>query len=191
MASKIQKLRDITTKPATPEHQEEYNKQTGAKADDRSLCLLLTAMLENELDTAIDHWIGEQTTELRKHLYEHDGPLGNLSRKITMAAALELIGPVSHENLRLIRHVRNAFAHAKAPITFKTNEVSTVCADLVRINIFDPPEEPNQAPEMPARERFETVCHETMIRLTSYTGHDVQFTDERGKKRAILQESLP
>ncbi|MGP8124094.1 MAG: hypothetical protein ACLP8B_26690 [Xanthobacteraceae bacterium] len=36
MASKVDKLRDLTTKPATPSHQEEFDKQTGDKADDRS-----------------------------------------------------------------------------------------------------------------------------------------------------------
>jgi hypothetical protein len=191
MASKVQKLRLITTKPATPDHQEEFDKQTSATADDRSFCLLLTAMVENELDRAIDHWIGEQTSELRKSLYEQDGLLGNLSRKITMAAVVRIVGPTSHANLNIIRHVRNAFAHAKVPITFKTDEVSAVCADLVRINIFDPSEEPDQATGLSARQRFETVCHETMIRLTRWTGHDPHYKDDQRKERAILQEPLP
>jgi hypothetical protein len=191
MPSAVQQLRTLTTKPATPEHQEEYDKQTSAKADDRSFCLLLTAMLENDLDRAIDHYLGEQSSELRKSLYDHDGPLGNFSRKITVGAVLEVFGPVSHENFRLIRHVRNAFAHAKVPITFKTPVVAAVCSGLVRINIFDPPEEPDQTPEMSARERFEAVCHETMIRLTSYVGHNVQYKDNHGNKRAILNEMLP
>jgi hypothetical protein len=191
MPSAVQKLRTLTTRPATPEHQEEYDKQTSAKADDRSLCLLLTAILENNLDRAIDHYLGEQSSELRKSLYDHDGPLGNFSRKITLGAVLEIFGPISHGNFGLIRHVRNAFAHAKVPIMFKTPEVAAVCSGLVRINIFDPPEEPDQIPEMSARERFEVVCHETMSRLTSYTGHDVQYTDDHGNERAILNQKLP
>src|SRR5262252_5159273 len=92
MTSKIAKLRDLTTKPATAEHKEEYDKQTSAKADDRSFCLLLTAMLENELDRAIDHWFGGLSEKLRHDMYDHDGPLGNFSRKITLASALEIIG---------------------------------------------------------------------------------------------------
>jgi hypothetical protein len=168
MASKIAKLRDLTTKPATAEHQEEYDKQTSAKADDRSFCLLLAAMLENELDRAIDHWLGELSEKIRHDMYDRDGPLGNFSRKITLASALEIIGPTSQENFRLVRNIRNAFAHAKVPLTFKTTEVSAVCADLKRINIFNPPVEVDQAPQMPARARFETVCNETMVRLARY-----------------------
>jgi len=191
MASKVQKLRDLTSAPATPEHQEEYDKQTSKNADDRSFCLLLTAMLENELDKAIEHWFGGISSELRKSMYDLDGPMGNFSRKITVAAALDLIGPISHENFRLIRHVRNAFAHAKVPITFKTEQVANVCVDLQHINIFDPPEDPDHNPGEAPRDRFEAVCNETMIRLSRYTGHDVNFIDNDGKPRDILQETLP
>jgi hypothetical protein len=191
MASNIAKLRELTTRPATVEHQEEYDKQTSAKADDRSFCLLLTAMLENELERAIDHWLGELPEKIRHDMYDRDGALGNFSRKITLASALEIIGPTSQENFRLVRNVRNAFAHAKVPLTFKTTEVSAVCADLERINIFDPPVEVDQAPQMPARDRFETVCNETMVRLARYSGHDPKFKDETGKEREIETTALP
>jgi hypothetical protein len=186
--SKIEKLRRITTQPATADHQEQYDKQTSAKADDRSFCLLLSSMLENDLDRAIDARIG-QTLELRKGLYEQDGPLGTFSRKITMAAALQIIGPTTQANFRVIRNIRNAFAHSKIPIAFTTREVSAVCADLVRINIFEPPEEVDQSSDMTARERFATVVHETMLRLTSCAGHNPQFTDDEGNRREIQAPS--
>jgi hypothetical protein len=191
MASKVDKLRDLTTKPATPDHQEEYDKQTGDKADDRSFCLLLASMLENTLDQALDHWIGEQSKELRQSLYAQDGLLATFSRKITFAIVINVAGPVSRENLRLMRHIRNAFAHAKLPITFDAPAVANVCADLVRINIFDPPEEPDQEPRLSPRKRFEVVCNETMIRLTSFTGYKVQYWDDKGNQRTIMDGSLP
>jgi hypothetical protein len=188
--SKVSKLRDITTAPATPEYQEEMDKQTSSQADDRSFCLLLTAMLENELDRAIDRWFGT-SDDVRKALYEHDVPLGNFARKITLAAALEIVGPVSHENFRLIRHVRNAFAHAKVPIRFDTPEVAAICADLQRINLFEPPEDVDQAPDLSARDRFSVVCNEKMVRLARYSGHDPQFKDSTGQLREIQADALP
>jgi hypothetical protein len=191
MPSPVSKLRTLTTKPATPEHQEEYDKQTSDKADDRSLCLLLTAQLENSLDRAFDFAMGEQTANMRKDLYDYDGPLGNFSRKIILCAAMTLLGPVTHENFRLMRHIRNAFAHAKVPITFETPEVAAVCAGLVRINILDPPEEVDQDPSMSPRSRFTTVCHETMIRLSRYTGFDPHYKTDDGKERTILGGELP
>jgi hypothetical protein len=185
------RLTKLTTKPATPEHQEEYDKQTGEKANDRSLCLLLACQLENTLERAIDFGIGEQTADMRKAMYDHDGPLGTFSRKITLAAAMTLLGPVSHENLRLMRHIRNAFAHAKVPITFDTEEVSDACDGLVRFNIFDPPEDVDQKPGMSPRARYTTVCHETMIRLSRYTGHDPKFKTDDGTEKNIIGGELP
>lgn len=161
--SKVSKLRELTTKPATSDHQEELDEQTGDGADDRSFCLLLASMLENTLDKAIDHWIGEQPDDLRKSHYDQDGLLATFARKITFAIVADIAGPVSRQNLRLMRQIRNAFAHAKIPITFDTPEVAAVCADLVRINIFDPPEEPDQQTELTPRKRFQVVCNETII----------------------------
>lgn len=189
--SNVDALRKLTTKPATAEHQEEYDRQTSAKADDRSFCLLLSSMLENDLDRAIDAWFGEQTPELRKNLYLQDGPLGNFSRKIVMAGALKIIGLTTQKNFTLIRNVRNAFAHAKIPITFNTTEVSAVCRDLVLINIFDPPEDIDQLPDLTPRERFGKVVFETMLRLSRYAGHEPHFKDSTGKERAIEQGALP
>lgn len=190
MPSKLQNLRKLTSAPATAEHQEEFNKQTNAKADDRGVCLLISAQIENELDSAIDTALGELPTDLRDALYSQDGPLATFSRKTTMAAALRLIGPITRENLRIIRSVRNAFAHAKVPITFATAEVAAICADLQHINIFDPPEDVDQS-EQPPRARFESVCAETMMRLTTFCGHDVQFKDDNGKPKKILGTELP
>jgi hypothetical protein len=90
-----------------------------------------------------------------------------------------------------MRNVRNAFAHAKVPITFKTAEVVNVCAALVRINIFEPPEEVDQTPDMSARDRFKIVCDEIMIRLTRTTGHDPQFKTHDGKAKTIIGGELP
>lgn len=185
------RLTKLTTKPATPEHQEEYDKQTGAKADDRTLCLLLACQLENTLERAIDFIVEDQTDDLRRDLYGPDGPLGNFSRKITIAVATKILGPISQENFRLMRHIRNAFAHAKLPITFDTEEVAAACAALVRFNIFDPPEEVDQKPDLSPRDRFVTVCHETMIRLTRYTGHDPKFKTDDGSEKAIVDADLP
>jgi hypothetical protein len=188
--SKLGDLRKLTSAPATAEHQEEFDKQTNAKADDRGLCLIITAQIENELDRVIDHEFGELPADLRDSLYSQDGPLATFSRKTAIAAALGLIGPITRENLRIIRSVRNAFAHAKVPIKFSTAEVAAICADLQHIEIFDPPEGVDQS-ERPPRVRFESVCAEIMMRFTSYNGFDIQFKDEHGNPKKILMASLP
>jgi DNA-binding MltR family transcriptional regulator len=191
MASNFHKLRKLTNQPATAEHQEEYDKQTAAKADDRGFCLLISALVENALEQALDHLMGKLPEGVREAVYRDDGPLATFAQKITMAHALEIIGPVTYANLRNIRQVRNAFAHAKVPINFKTAEVAAVCSDLQRINIFNPPQGVDQEPTLPARARFENVCHQIMVRLVSYTGHDVQFKKGDGTPAKILKTVLP
>jgi hypothetical protein len=191
MASNFHKLRKLTNQPATAEHQEQYDKQTAAKADDRGFCLLMSAHVENTLEQALDHLLGRPREDIREALYKEDGPLATFAQKITMAHALRVIGTVTYANLRNIRQVRNAFAHAKVPIIFDTPEVAAVCSDLQRINILDPPEEVDSGPNMSARTRFECVCHEIMVRLTSYTGHDVQFKKDDGTLAKILRTALP
>ncbi|WPO43927.1 hypothetical protein [Tardiphaga sp. 42S5] len=192
MANSISKLRDLTSAPATAEHQEDFNKAVSDDADDRGVCLILTAQLENELDRAIDHWIDNGDKKLRDELYGGDGPLGTLSRKCAFAAAIGLIGPITRENLRAIRNIRNAFAHAKRPITFDTDEVAAVCGELKTINIYDPPREMAPIDDLTPRKQFETVAAQTMIRLTSYTGFDVQLKDDDGKPELTLKsEPLP
>jgi hypothetical protein len=57
--------------------------------------LLITAQVENELDRLLDHDFSPLTDDLRASLYSQEGPWGTFHRKITMAAAAGLIGPVT------------------------------------------------------------------------------------------------
>jgi len=167
VASDLSRLRKLTTAPATGDHQEEFDKQVNAKHDDRGVCLLIVAQLENELDRALDHYL-QLANDQRADFYDQEGPAGNFSRKIALACALGFVGPISRENLRFIRHIWNAFA--KQPIKFDTAEVAAVCNNLKIINIYDRPVETDQQPKLKPRQRFENVCASTMLLLASYAG---------------------
>jgi hypothetical protein len=88
----------LTSLPATAGHQEEFDAQVNANAGDRGFCLLIVAQLENELDRALDYEL-KPTSNERTALFLEGGPLGNFSRKITMASALDIVGPISLKNL--------------------------------------------------------------------------------------------
>jgi hypothetical protein len=191
MASKVQVLREFGNLPATAEDQDEFDAQVAAGTGDRGFCLLIVAHLENELDRALEHELRPTKVE-RSQLFLEGGPLGNFSRKITMAGALDVVGPISLRNLTLIRHIRNAFAHAKRPIKFVTPEVAAVCADLEIINIYDPPVVMDQMPDLPARARFENVCGATMLALASLSGSVFGWTPSAGEPGDHLStEALP
>src|ERR1700733_9815244 len=65
---------------------------------------------------------GEQNPNLKSGAFQGSRSSA-FSRKIASARALKIIGPITNENLTIIRHVRNAFAHAKLPIDFQTSQI--------------------------------------------------------------------
>jgi hypothetical protein len=54
-------------------------------------------------------------------------PLSSFSAKINIAHAMGLFGPKTKADLDLLRDIRNAFAHARISISFKTPEIAELC----------------------------------------------------------------
>ena len=59
------------------------------------------------------------------------GPLSSFSAKILMAYALGVINRRTRANLEHIKELRNAFAHASKPLSFRTLEVKAVAQLLL------------------------------------------------------------
>jgi hypothetical protein len=58
------------------------------------------------------------------------GPIGTFAAKAKLAFALGLFEAITHHDLKLIRTLRNGFAHSSIPITFDAPEVAAVCQQL-------------------------------------------------------------
>lgn len=117
--SKAGDLRKLSAQPMTQEHNQAMLDQAFGEKNDRGACLLFASNLENALDAVLSSWCGLSDKDA-DFVFQSDGIFGTFSRKIYSARALRIIGPITHENLSIIRHVRNAFAHAKLPINFQT-----------------------------------------------------------------------
>ncbi len=97
---------------------------------DRGAAILVSSFVENMLQTAL-------TNQLRiKHKHKRsvfgiNGPLGSFRNKIIMSYTLTMIGKETYNNLEIIRLVRNAFAHSKITISFKTEEIKNMCELLI------------------------------------------------------------
>jgi hypothetical protein len=187
--SKTEALRQLTNAEALPEHQSEFDIQITSKQDDRGACLLIVAQIDIELEKAIEHKLGRLSRDVRAELYERDGPLATFARKITMAVALGIVA-VSRENLRIIRHVRNAFAHAKRPIKFSTPEVKAICMDLTHIKVIATDTQRTVLEGSNPRSAFEAVCACLMMRLASYADIKLQI-DIGDLKETVLSGPLP
>ena len=98
-------------------------------ADDRTIVLILGAFLEQSLETAL----------LRKFIPMDDDEVRQLTfyRKIQKASAVGAIGPKAKADLIWIKNIRNAFAHSRKAIDFRTPEVIAAC-DLFTLPERDP-----------------------------------------------------
>jgi hypothetical protein len=103
---------------------------------DHAIALLGASYLEKALEVAIKSRLAQLTKSEEDALfaYEKRGPLSDLSSRIKMAYALDIIGPRTREDLEHLRFVRNAFAHSLSPIGFEVKVVSDVCELLFTHN---------------------------------------------------------
>lgn len=174
--------------------------------DDRSFAIIRAANVENALEIAISRKITIHKGE-RRSLFRSDGPLGSFSNKITMGYALEIFGEITKQNLDVIRHVRNVFAHTKKHIDFNTKEIVDLCEFLKFPPIlkenpdFGPEEEkPQLKPSThAARNAYHISTFVTEISLIRFSS---KITESRltrlgakikpePKPRVIFDESLP
>jgi hypothetical protein len=173
--SKSKALRELSYRDASAKDHERFYEEAHSDANDRGACILLSADVENGLDNALTQIVLPHFD--RGALFGEQGPLSTFSRKITMAHALRITGPITHQNLGIIRQVRNAFAHSKIPIDFDTPEVAAICADL---RMVDPTEKgvdtTKEHEGLFPRSVFRLVCNHTSFLLYKYSlGPLIQF----------------
>jgi hypothetical protein len=91
--------------------------------------MLGASYVEKALEVAIMSRLTPLTPNERKGIfsYESRGPLSDLSSRIKLAYALDVVGPKTRDDLEHVRAVRNSFAHALRPVGFELKEVSDVC----------------------------------------------------------------
>lgn len=165
---KISELKAIINLPSDESHQEDFEAILNSEIDDRGFCILLATTLENLLDDALTYKLPTMTNDLGQQMFGNEGPASTFSRKITLARALGILGQTTWRNFTYIRHIRNAFAHAKRPIKFQTPEVEALTWLLTAIHPFEP-EKLLERSET-AREHFQSVVASMTVLLSTYAG---------------------
>ena len=100
-------------------------------AEDRSYVLIAVAFVEQALEDAIlTRCTAKYSGTQREILFGGDRPgaLNGFFSKIVLGSALGLYSQLFQEDLDKLRHIRNAFAHAKGVIDFETAEISAACS---------------------------------------------------------------
>lgn len=104
----------------------------GQESHDRSCALVLTAILEQGLESAIlSHCISLGETD---KTWLFGGPEGEgaftFASKIRLGLALGIYGQNTRHDLGMFRHIRNTFAHSKRTLSFSDPEIGAACDSL-------------------------------------------------------------
>lgn len=92
------------------------------KETDRGCALMVGSYLEYELELLLkEKLVGRKKSF--DDLFQFNGPLGTFSSKIKMCYAIGLISKETHDELELIRKIRNDFGHEFEAISFSTNQI--------------------------------------------------------------------
>lgn len=163
----LNELRKLGQKQSSNEDLKKYQEQMYADINDRGSAILIATHVESTLESAIARIMIENRAEA---MFETDPDLSTFNSKIWIGFALNLFGRDTFDTLKLIKHLRNAFAHSKAPIDFSTPEIVAACSLLPRASglMFPPP--PNGMSDIPPihpeRENFQNVCAYLSLRFS-------------------------
>lgn len=167
-------LRALVSRPATMLHGEQFRYETQIKENDRGAAILVATAVENSLQFAISQYMKLSMNGARE-LFGERAPLSDFFAKILLDHRLGMYEHQTRRNLDTIRHVRNAFAHAQVPISFKESEIINLVAFMevpekvdrrpTALRIHDNPALQPSPDIAPARVKFQDVC--------AITGHNL------------------
>ena len=133
----LKDLRALSRQQGETDHIAEFTKQLYNESNDRGSALLAVTNADVALTQVLYQRLRLGEGE-REDFDKPGGPLENFSQRIKMGRALQIYGPDTEFNLDLLRHLRNAFAHAHIPITFETKEVAAAISLLKLLSVKHP-----------------------------------------------------
>jgi hypothetical protein len=104
-----------------------------AIADDMSAAIIAGSLVEVELERLILRKFKVSDPDLLGQIFQNRGPLSDFHSKILIARAFGFITSPMASELHSLKAIRNAFAHARTPITFEHVAVAREIASLKMI----------------------------------------------------------
>jgi hypothetical protein len=159
-------LRKLRLRHISQQDLEEIYRQIDMEENDRGAAILSALTIEAGLTIAITRRL-PNSQDVSNQLFENNGPLESLDGKILIAQAIGILGKLTRQNLDIVKHVRNTFAHGRMPILFSTKEIVDAC------NALTVPPNPQRFFErdliIPTpRSRFTGICEVTTVALLIY-----------------------
>jgi hypothetical protein len=129
---------------------------------DRAATLAFTAALDHHLQSLLINVMRDLSPDDTRRIFHSRGAVfGNLSAKIDACDALNLITPQEAAALNVIRHLRNAAAHAAVSFSFENELVKAECLKLLSI----PDQDDHSTKNNTARSIFTVRCYILMVRF--------------------------
>lgn len=119
---------------------------------DATFALTITSAIDQALEWAISTHFPDEGIGQRMFDDNANGPLSTFSAKIKAGYALGVYPQVVRDELDMMRHIRNAFAHATEKLSFKSEPVIMGCAALKIPDHYSWATVPTQRP--PPKTRF-------------------------------------
>ena len=171
----VTRFKSLWRKEPTHENLDDIERELYAIGSDRATVIMFAAFIENHLERLLSKKMRDLNSDDRQRLFGPDrSPLGDFGAKIIIAYALKSIGPITKDDLDLVRLLRNGFAHSRMSLTFETPEVRAVCeqfklvtqlgalvipADYRRLGLLTDTAHPKL--------RFICACHDISYRLSA------------------------
>jgi hypothetical protein len=184
MVSPVQTLRKLSRRDSSPEHHAAYVEQLMSETNHRGTCIILCANVETALDAALQSML---FLDENSSLFDGDDQFSTFARKIALGYALRIFAAQTKDNLTTMRHLRNAFAHAKIPLTFDTPEVAAVCDQFTIMPVVAPSivRQPPDKSTMTPRQLFEETASVLAHNLIWWSLEPVQGIDANALKPEI------
>jgi hypothetical protein len=126
--ARIKHARQFADLP-TPRHSAVIDEITNEAQSDRAVAIIGAAYFDLVLRDIIAAKLLPDA-ELMRTLFEDRGPLQDFGARIHLAYALRLFGRAAYDDLRVIKNIRNAFAHSAEAMDFNQPDVTRSCGSL-------------------------------------------------------------
>lgn len=110
------------------------------KEADRSVAIIGATLVEDRLTKKIKANLrdsdGKESETALKEMFRSSGPLGDFATKIRLGFLLRLYGTTAYRDLVTLKNIRNLFAHRMEILSFQTNEIVTLCKNLMIVESY-------------------------------------------------------
>jgi len=141
---------------------------------DRALAIVAFSYIDEMLEQLFQRALNPEIVGGVTGLFDSFGPLSTANARIELAAALYWIEPRTYHSLRILRRIRNTFAHEPFASSFEDARVASLLSSLVPLeqplfeampNAFEPLERISK--RVLYHVRAALTCHNLMAQLAT------------------------